>query len=240
MNSGVDLETRLRRLGTDLRLSREDQAALARLRGGSRIAQSNRVGRRAMAIPVVFAAVLLTAAVAFAASSQLSVLLRFHPSGWQGAPWEAASQPHGRNNPPCPNPSAPAIPMSVAQLQSRVDFHVVTLVGRTLVGSMYAPPCSGSMGYVLLGYKDDGESIELRESPAAAGPVQVELTGPQRSSWTIVTVDGNDYAVGVINGSVVEAVFKRAGTRVDFQVGEQDVSKRMSLAQFEELVRNMN
>jgi hypothetical protein len=231
MRDDIDLENRLRRLPTDLMLSPADQAALARLHRGPDASRKRRRWLRGAAITVAFAAVLAAGAVAFATSSALSVVLRFHPVGWLPGSGPVSA------GPPCPPPQ----PIALADLQRRVGFRVLTAGGATLVSSRYGAPCRGAEAFVELVYEEDGESFVLRESSAPVGPVQVNLKDYAKSSWRIVTVNGNEYAVQVLDGSVTVAAFKRDGTRVDVTVGAKGSSDRpMSLGQFEELVRNIN
>jgi len=130
-----------------------------------------------------------------------------------------------------------------ADLESRVDFRILTPTqpGVTLGGSRLGAPCGRDRdGFVELVYEYRGESFVLHETRAPTGPIKVDLKEYGRSSWRVVTIDGTDCAVQVLDGSVTVAAFQRDGTRVDVTVGAKGSPMRpMSLAEFEELVRHI-
>ena len=241
MPTELEIEDRLRRLPAGLTLSAEDRAALAMLRADpeppasvqASIRRRRRYGLRVLAIAAALTAALGAGAVAVASPD--SVQLLFHTIGWGAHPEPVA----GGGPKQCP----PARPVPAADLQRQVSFPVITASapGATLVSSTYTPPCgSASSGRVELVYRYRGGLFILDERRAPAGPVQVDLKDYAKSSWRVVTVDGRDYAVQVLAGSVSFAVFKQGDTRVDVQIGAKGVdSDPVSLPDFEDLVRSV-
>jgi hypothetical protein len=188
---------------------------------------------RAVAVPSSLAAVLLVGAVVLAATSELSIVLRYHPIGWLPTPGKLTAV----------GPCSSLQGMALADVQRRVNFRVLTLGGATLVNAYYGPPCPGSSeANAHLLYEENGESFDLGETHAPEGPITVDLKGTaDRSPWRIVTVNGNDYAVLIFDDAVTAAAFKQAGTRVDITVGAKGGPNRpLSLDQFEELVLQIN
>jgi len=236
MHDDRDLESRLRRLAAGMALAPEDRAALASLREGGQPARRRRRWLRGAAVPVALAAVLAAGAVAFA-SSPLGVILRFHPVDTRsGAPIAI-----GRANlaQQCPPPE----PSSLAEVRQRAAFTVLTAdaPGVTLAQARYQPRCGTAGDFAELAYEDRGASFALIESRGAPGPLQVDIKEGGQSSWHVIRVDGNDYAVYQDNaGAVWVAEFQRDGTRVSMTIGAKGGPDRpISLAEFQDLVRHI-
>jgi hypothetical protein len=248
MDEDMDLENRLRRLPATLVLSAGDEAALGTLRSGrdalapADAAQRRRRARwrRGAAIPVALVAVMAVGAVAFGDSA--SVVLHFRPVDPHTAGGSVRLAPVVTA--PGGEPECAILPQgSVPDLQRRVGFRILTDLqpGARLVSLGYRAPCATVDGTVELIYESGGVSVVLQETRAPAGPVEIGLKDDARSSWRTVTVNGNDYAVQVLNGAVTVAAFKRAGTRVDVALGVKGRAQRpMTLQEFESLAGAIN
>lgn len=236
MHDGRDLENRLRRLAADLALGPEDRAALATLRQSGDPARRRRRWLRGASVPVALAAVVAAGAVAFA-SSPLGVILRFHPVDTRNG----GSVVIGRANlaQQCPPPD----PSSLADVRQRAGFTVLTAdaPGVTLAQARYQPRCGAAGDFAELAYEDRGASFSLIESRAAPGPLKVDIKDGGQSSWHVIRVDGNDYAVYQDHaGAVWVADFQRDGTRVSMTIGAKGGPDRpISLAEFQDLVRHI-
>ena len=259
-----DLEARLRRAFTQMKLSDADQRAVERLAWSPGRWRNSAMGRfetkrrwsRLIVLPVALGLMLGAGVVALATQTvNLPIGLHYNPISRSYAP-----SMHPSSTVTCPSPMA----MGINGLDGRINFHMATLNSpqAQLTGSLFQGSCSSDPnkgGYAILNYTFNGTPIQLDEGLSrSSGSVTEQIKGSPPVAgagspyWKVMTISGSQYSVELrssANGgepTVMGSSWQTGDTTVNLTVGrkgaappDKGAESGMPLNVFEELVSSI-